>query len=208
MAGGGTTLIEAKLLNRKSIGIDINPKSIELIKNSLKFKCDTKFEPEIRVGDVRNLKDIGDNSIDLIVTHPPYLNIIKYSEGKIEGDLSNISSLTKFCDELELGVKEIYRVLKENTYCAILIGDTRRAKHYVPLSYYVMEKFLKNNFVLKEDIIKAQHNCQSTPYWKGQATKLNIYLIAHEHLYIFRKPCERENLTKLKYSRKINSKKD
>ncbi|BAI61679.1 putative DNA methylase [Methanocella paludicola SANAE] len=204
MAGGGTTLVEAKLLNRRGIGIDINPKSIELIKNILNFESESKYEPDVKIGDIRNLGDINENSIDLIVTHPPYLNIIKYSEGKIEGDLSNISSLKKFCDELELGIKEFYRVLKEDSYCAILIGDTRRAKHYIPLSYYVMQKFLDNNFVLKEDIIKAQHNCESTPYWKGQAKKLNIYLIAHEHLYVFRKPREHEDLSRLRYSRKIN----
>ncbi len=32
-AGGGTTLIEAKLLNRRIIGVDINPQSIELCHN-------------------------------------------------------------------------------------------------------------------------------------------------------------------------------
>ncbi|AFD00188.1 Putative RNA methylase family UPF0020 [Methanocella conradii HZ254] len=181
MAGGGTTLIEAKLLNRKGIGFDINPKAVDITIKNLRFECNSNYEPKVKVGDVRNLKEIPDSSIDLIITHPPYLNIIKYSDGKIEGDLSNISSLKKFCDELELGIKEFYRVLKEDSYCAILIGDTRRAKHYVPLSYYVMERFLDNGFVLKEDIIKAQHNCESTPYWKSKAEKLNIYLIMHEH---------------------------
>lgn len=204
MAGGGTTLIEAKLLNRKGIGYDINPKAIDLIKNNLKFHCKSYYHPTVKLGDIRNLEKIKDCSIDLIVTHPPYMNIIKYSDGKIDGDLSNISSLKKFCDELELGIKEFYRVLKDDSYCAILIGDTRRAKHYVPLSYYVMERFLNNGFVLKEDIIKAQHNCESTPYWKGQATKLNIYLIMHEHLFVFRKPSEHEDLGRLRYSRKIN----
>jgi DNA modification methylase len=192
------------LLNRKGLGFDINPKAIEMINNNLKFKCDSIYEPDVKLGDIRNLKEINDCSIDLIVTHPPYLNIIKYSDGKIDGDLSNIYGLKKFCDEFELGIKELYRVLKENSYCAILIGDTRKAKHYVPLSFYVMERFLKQGFVLKEDIIKVQHNCESTPYWKGQATKLNIYLIMHEHLFVFRKPSEHEDLNRFKYSRKIN----
>jgi len=53
------------------------------------------------VGDIRNLKEIGDNTIDLIVTHPPYLDIIKYSDGKIKDDLSTISSVTKFVMNLK-----------------------------------------------------------------------------------------------------------
>ena len=38
-------------------------------------------------GDARNLDFIPDESIDLICTHPPYADIIKYSDG-IDGDLS------------------------------------------------------------------------------------------------------------------------
>lgn len=200
MVGGGTTLIEAKLLNRKGIGLDINPEAIKLTKENLRFQEDYRYEPKVEIGDVRNLKNIKDESIDLILTHPPYLNIIKYSNGKIKEDLSNISGVNKFCDELEKGIIEFYRVLKEDSYCAILIGDTRRSRHYVPLSYYVMERFLKNGFALKEDIIKVQHNCESTPYWKKQVNKYNFLMIMHEHLFIFRKPRRNEDLNRIRYS--------
>jgi len=200
MVGSGTTLIETKLLNRKGIGFDINPNAVELSKENIEFETDNSFEQEVSIGDVRNLIGIRDESIDLIVTHPPYLNIIKYSDGKIDGDLSNISSVNKFCDELEKGIKELFRVLKEDHYCAILIGNTRKGGHFVPLSYYVMEKFLKNGFVLKEDVIKIQHNCESTPYWKNQVNRYNFLLIMHEHLFIFRKPKKDENLSRIRYS--------
>ncbi len=85
MVGSGTTLIETKILNRRGIGFDINPDSVELTKRSLDFDGDYKYEQIVRGGDVRNLKEISDSSIDLIITHPPYLNIIKYSNGRIEG---------------------------------------------------------------------------------------------------------------------------
>jgi len=200
MVGGGTTLIEAKLLNRNSIGIDINPKAIEITKNNLNFEGNYKYKPEVKLGDIRNLYFVKDKSIDLILTHPPYLNIIKYSDGNIEEDLSNISGVKKFLNELDKGVKELKRVLKENSFCAILIGDTRKSRHYVPLAYYVMETFLKKGFALKEDIIKTQHNCGSTPYWKKQVEKYNFYLIMHEHLFVFRKPIKNEDLSRIKYS--------
>jgi len=203
MVGGGTTLIEAKLLNRKGIGFDINPEAVKITTHLVGFPGDYKYQPEVRVGDVRNLDDIDDESIDLILTHPPYLNIIKYSDGKIEGDLSNISGVKKFCDEFENGVEEMYRVLKEDKYCAILIGDTRKSRHYVPLSSYVMEKFLSQGFALKEDIVKVQYNCESTPYWKKKSIEYNFFLIMHEHLFVFRKPKKDENLVRIRYSVKI-----
>jgi DNA modification methylase len=200
MMGSGTTLIETKLLNRKGIGFDINPEAIKITQNNLNFEGNFKYEPEINKGDVRDIASIDDKSIDLIVTHPPYLNIIKYSNNKIAEDLSCISGVKKFCIELEKGIKEFYRVLKENSYCAILIGDTRKSRHYVPLANYTMQLFLKNGFALKEDIIKAQHNCQTTPYWKSQVLKYNFYLIMHEHFFVFRKPSTKEDLSRIRYS--------
>lgn len=200
MVGGGTTLIEAKLLNRRGIGFDINPEAIKLTKKNLNFKGEYKYEQEVKVGDVRNLESIEDHSIDLILTHPPYMNIIKYSNGEIENDLSNISSLKKFCDELGKGISEFCRILKEDHYCAILIGDTRKSRHYVPLSYNVMNIFLKQGFALKEDVIKVQHHCESTPYWEKMVDKYNFLMIMHEHLFVFRKPKKNEDLSRIRYS--------
>jgi len=106
----------------------------------------------VHVADARDLSFLKDDSFDLIITHPPYMDIIKYSEGKIPADLSNISSLPKFCDEIEKVAKELFRVLKPDRYCAILIGDTRKGRHFVPLAFNVMQRFLKVGFILKEDI--------------------------------------------------------
>jgi hypothetical protein len=66
-----------------------------------------------------------------------------------------------------------------------------------------MEKFLSNGFALKEDVIKVQHNCKSTPYWKSQSNKYNFLMIMHEHLFIFRKPKYDEDLNRIRYSRKV-----
>lgn len=203
MMGAGTTIIEARLLNRNAIGLDINPEAVKLTQENLKFDIDNDSKQDCYVGDVRNLNKIKDNSVDFIATHPPYLNIIKYSDARIEGDLSNISSLNKFLIDFELAIKEFYRVLKPNHYCAILIGDTRRRRHFVPIAYNVMNLFLNNGFILKEDIIKVQHNCQTTPKWKSMIEKYDFYLIMHEHLFVFRKPEEKEDISIYRESKLI-----
>lgn len=93
--GGGTTAVEAKLTNRNFIGVDINPNALEITKSKLNFECE--FNPTINImqGDARNLSSIADDSIDLICTHPPYANIIHYSEN-IDGDMS-LMPMKDFC---------------------------------------------------------------------------------------------------------------
>jgi len=204
MVGAGTTLIEAKLLARNALGMDINPDTVELARAGLRFKHHPPSEQKVKVGDARDLSFLKDDSFDLVLTHPPYMNIIKYSDGKIPADLSNISSLPKFCDEIEKIAEELFRVLKPDKYCAILIGDTRKGKHYVPLAFQVMQRFLKVGFVLKEDIIKVQHHCSSTKRWESKAKRDKFYLIMHEHLFVFRKPKVGEDLSRIKYSRLVD----
>jgi DNA modification methylase len=184
--GSGTTLIETKLLERKGIGVEINPNSIKIAKKNLDFEKNKQYEPRLYNGDARNLYFIPDNSIDLICTHPPYSNIIKYSQG-IKGDLSNYD-IDEFIDEIKVVAKESFRVLKRNKYCAILMGDIRRSNHIVPLGFRVMEKYLEAGFVLKEIVIKEQHNCKTTGFWYAKSIQYNFLLIAHEYLFIFRKP--------------------
>jgi DNA modification methylase len=200
MSGSGTTLIEARLLNRNAIGFDINENAVDITKTRIDFNVENQSHQTISLGDIRNLKELPDNSIDLILTHPPYANIIQYSESKNPDDLSSISSIPSFLDEFEKGIKELYRVLKPNRYCAILIGDTRKAQHYVPLSHFVLDRCLKNGFVLKEEIIKTQHNCSYSKRWTTNANHYNFYLIMHEHLFVFRKPQEDESLSRIRYS--------
>ncbi len=148
---------------------------------------------------MRNLK-LDDSSVDLVLTHPPYANIIKYSDGENPADLSSIPNLPAFFGELELGIRELYRVLKPGRYCAILIGDTRKAQHYVPLSHFLLQRCLRNGFILKEQIIKTQHTTKYAGRWRGSAGAYSFHLIMHEHLFVFRKPQPGENLTKVRYS--------
>jgi DNA modification methylase len=191
MVGGGTTAIECKLLNRNLLALDINPNAIKLTKEAIEFECEYNPTIKIEQNDSRKLAMLKDNSIDFILNHPPYVDIIKYSDKQIADDLSNIHDLDEFCDEMELVAKEFYRVLKDDKYCAILIGDTRRNKMYQPLAFKVMERFLKVGFELKEDIIKHQHNCKATGFWVKKSKEHNFLLIMHEHLFIFKKQAKK-----------------
>ena len=54
----------------------------------------------------------------------------------------------------------------------------------IPMSFDVMRVFEDAGFKLKELIIKEQHNCKATGYWKTNSVKYNFLLIAHEYLFI------------------------
>lgn len=185
-AGGGTTLVEAKLLNRDIIGVDVNDVALERCKEKTAFDYEpAKGKVYIKKGDARHLNFIPNECIDLICTHPPYANIIQYSED-IESDLSRLK-VKDFLDEMSGVAAECYRVLKSDKFCAILMGDTRQNGHMIPMSFEVMKIFQDAGFRLKELIIKEQHNCRATGYWKTNSVKYNFLLIAHEYLFVFRK---------------------
>ena len=204
MMGSGTTLVESKLMGRNGIGVDINLDSVMVSMNRLDFRynpLDESYkEPRIELyeGDARNLDVLDDDTIDLIATHPPYAGIIPYSKSHMAGDLSSLK-LEDFMSEMGKAAKELLRVLKPGRHCGILIGDTRKHRHYIPITIGLLGKFLEAGFILREDIIKIQHNTKTTrEKWKG--SNYDFYKIAHEHLYIFRKLLPDENPRDFKYS--------
>ena len=185
-AGGGTTLVEAKLLNRNIIGVDVNDIALNRCREKIDFEHDgANGKVYLYKGDARKLDFITNEKIDFICTHPPYADIIKYSDD-LDNDLSRCN-VKDFLVEMEKVAAESYRVLKSNKFCAILMGDTRKKGCMIPMSFEVMKVFQKAGFTLKEIIIKEQHNCRATGYWKTNSVKYNFLLIAHEYLFVFRK---------------------
>ena len=184
-AGGGTTLVEAKLLGRDAVGVDINRVALERCAEKCNFEREGAGRVDIKLGDARKLDFIKDESVDLICTHPPYANIIEYSSD-IENDLSRLE-MKDFLIEMQKVAKESYRVLKRDKFCAVLMGDTRKKGMVQPLAFETMRIFELAGFKTKEIIIKEQHNCKATGYWKTNSIKHNFLLLAHEYLFVFRK---------------------
>ncbi|TLM98521.1 DNA methylase [bacterium] len=227
MCGSGTTLIECKLLGRNGIGVDVNPNCIMLTRDRLTFE-QFLYTPDLPrvavrtyVGDARNLDLINDEAVDLIATHPPYASIIPYSRGgKVPGDLSSVHNIDEYTAGMREIAEESYRVLKPGRFCALLVGDTRRRRHHVPIAFRVMQAFLDVGFVIKEDVMKYQWRTKKTrERWEGLAKTAeecwvdipkegrkgrytDFLLLYHEHLFIFRKLGEEEDPQKFKESRK------
>jgi DNA modification methylase len=206
MVGSGTTAVECKLLGRHGKFVDINPNAIMVTRDRLNFDH-ASLDPgyphdltlETYIGDARNLDKINNDSIDLIATHPPYAYIISYSKSKVEGDLSSLKNLKEYLAEMRKVAEECFRVLKPGKHCVILIGDTRHHKHFVPIAVRVLQEFLNAGFILREDIIKLQWKTKTTRE-RWRSSKLDFYRIAHEHLYVFRKPENEQEKKKFRLS--------
>ena len=158
---------------------------IKYCKAKCAFEREKTGRVEIRLGDARSLDFLENNSVDLICTHPPYANIIQYSEN-IEKDLSRLDT-KDFLAEIYKVAEESFRVLKSGKFCAILMGDTRKKGMVQPLAFETMRVFELAGFKTKEIIIKEQHNCKATGFWKTNSIKHNFLLLAHEYLFVFKK---------------------
>lgn len=194
--GGGTTLIECWRLGRQGIGVDISPHALSFTKKRLADMAIFAQEEDIALprnepilikGDARNLRFLRDEKVDLVCGQPPYLDSQSYSFKQL-GDLSRISDPTMFLNEMEKVARELFRVLKKGKRCAILMGDVRKKGKLILLSHGVESVFEEVGFEIEENIVKIQHKDKSTIFYIRQQPRSLRYRIAHEYLYVFRRP--------------------
>jgi len=126
---------------------------------------------------------LPEQQFDLVFYHPPYWDIIRYSEDS--RDLSNCRSLEDFEGKLNKSVERIFQAVKPGGVLAVLIGDKRQGGNY----YVLMRSLLMNNSIgkLKAVIIKLQHNCKSS-YSASYSSRNPFFIpIRHEYCLIFQK---------------------
>ncbi|MGZ4032813.1 MAG: TRM11 family SAM-dependent methyltransferase [Tumebacillaceae bacterium] len=173
--GSGTTYLEAKLMGRHPIGIDCNPALVDRVRHHHLFAPSPAHLQELYCADAQDLSAIvPTESVDLIVTQPPYGSTFKFSRNNPH-DLSLLTS-QNFLKAIEQVASEMYRVLKPDGICAILIGDVKDNGRMMPLGFQFIHRFLSSGFSVKESY---DHRTPST--------LLPVPLYANEYLFIFQK---------------------
>jgi 16S rRNA G966 N2-methylase RsmD len=199
-AGSGTTLFECENLNRKYIGFDINSQMINYIKDTMgqnlytdKYyiqHCNSLDEKEIDKNIKNAYNNLKSNNVQFILMHPPYMDIIKFTDHK--NDLSNINNLKDFLDKFKIICDIFLKYLEINKYFAIVIGDVYKNSEVIPLSFYCMY-MIKKNFktklkgIIVKNIEGNRGKLGQAGIWKYRALKSDYFLFKHEYIFVFKK---------------------
>ncbi len=194
--GSGTTLIESKRLGRNGIGIELQEKVANQAKENIaKESNHQNVKTEVIVGDStsldykKELSKLGVSSVQFLMIHPPYWDIIKFSED--EKDLSNAKTIEQFLTMMRSLIKASYKILDNNRYCALIISDKYVGGEWIPLAFYTMQEFLKNGYSLKSTIIKnfeeTKGKMNQKELWRYRALVGGFYVFKHEYIFLFKK---------------------
>ncbi len=194
--GSGTSIIEAQRMGRNSIGIDIQKSVVEEAKSRIQTELNQLCEPKLFVGDSAMLdidtllSGIGVKKLQFVILHPPYWDIIKFSENP--NDLSNANSLTEFINSFSKVVDNSTRHLEENRYCAVVIGDKYENGQVIPIGFYCMNLMQQKGFILKAILVKnfgeTKGKANQRAIWRYRALSSDFYIFKHEYIFIFKKP--------------------
>lgn len=215
MAGVGGTLLGAALTRRRALGFELNRTWVEVferIKREFVIQGDRlvavkgvpdpaavrRIDAEMRWGDCLELiREIEGESIDAVVTDPPYgcehgasgfaaeTNFRMLNPGE-DKDFGNAPNLAAYLALMRRLGEEVLRVLKGGRYFVLMVGDRYRRGEYVPLGYLVAEEMRAVGFKLKGIKIWSNKATQRPfkPYAVGSSFVPNI---THQNILILRK---------------------
>lgn len=196
--GSGTTLIECKRLGRNGIGIELQSKVAEMAKLNIDREKDLfskNVKTEIITADSTELvyeealKKLNVKSVQFLIMHPPYWDIIKFSDNP--NDLSNSNTIETFLQAMGRIIEKTYDILDKNRYCALVIGDKYSSGEWIPLAFYTMQEFLKRGYKLKSTIVKnfeeTKGKMNQKELWRYRALVGGFYIFKHEYIFLFKK---------------------
>lgn len=122
-----------------------------------------------------------DELFDLVWVHPPYWDIVRYSDDP--ADLSTLDSWDEFRVALTLSIRRCHERVAPGGRLAVLVGDVRKRGRYYPLIREVINLDGKVG-ELRSIVVKLQHHCQSDAKTYG---KMEDVRIAHEYCAIFKR---------------------
>lgn len=197
--GSGTSGIEAINMDRRCIGVEL--------KDELAESVSEKFTPKQLVTDVRIICDdsasegvkdkiqagldiLGEEKAQFLMLHPPYDDIIKFSDKK--EDLSNCETTEQFYDMFEKVAKNGYDMLEKGRFACLIIGDSYKHSEVQPLGFECMNRMRKLGFILKSTIVKdiqgnERGKGRTANLWRYRALAGGFSIFTHEYIFVFQK---------------------
>ena len=133
---------------------------------------------------------MGEDYAQFLILHPPYDDIIKFSDKK--EDLSNCASTEEFYDLFEKVAKNGYDLLEKGRFAALIIGDSYKNSEVQPLGFECMARMQKLGFALKAIIVKDMQGNErakgkTANLWRYRALAGGCYIFKHEYVMVFQK---------------------
>lgn len=199
--GVGSTLKACAINGRNGIGIELNKRYVELTNERLESEVDlmsTFTEQKVIQGDARVVvNDLDENSIDLVLTSPPYWNILHKEDHKVKQervannldtrysdedlDIGNISDYTEFIKDLSSILGACGRVLKPKKYMCVIVSDFRDKSRYIMFHSDLAQSLVQYGFELKGITILYQRHKRVFPYGYPYSYVPNIH---HQYILI------------------------
>ena len=196
--GSGTTLFECERLKRNFIGFDINQEIIDFVEKNMKDSsvkycinnCDVTNTVEFEKNIVYNLKSLGKRTVDFLIAHPPYMDIVKFTNRS--EDLSNISDLGEFINKFTMAMKNGVKYLKAGKHFAVVVGDLYRNSEVLPLGFYLMYSIKRNikcklKGIVVKDMVGNRAKIGLESLWRYKCLKSDYFLFKHEYIFVFKK---------------------
>jgi len=203
--GVGSTLKAAALFGRRGIGIELEPSFSRLARKRLKIELPAENGPypdqEIITGDVFDVAPaIATSSVKLVVTSPPYWNILhkkdhkamqervskglpnKYSDSP--KDLGNIADYVQFVARLSDAFALCHPLLAPGGHMCIVVGDFREKSKYHMFHSDLANSLEQRGFTLKGITILYQRHKRIFPYGYPHAYVPNLH---HQYILILQK---------------------
>jgi 16S rRNA G966 N2-methylase RsmD len=197
--GSGTSGIEAINMQRRCIGVELKDELAEAVSE--------KFTPKQLVTDVNvicadsaseiskekiqaRLDVMGKKKAQFLVLHPPYDDIIKFSDKK--EDLSNCANTEQFYELFEKVAKNGYDLLEKGRFAALIIGDSYKNSQIQPLGFECMRRMNNLGFITKSIIVKdiqgnEKAKGKTANLWRYRALAGGFYIFKHEYVIIMQK---------------------
>lgn len=197
--GSGTSGIEAINMKRRCIGVELKDDLVETVSKKFTQKqlvtdvniiCADSASEDAKEKIQARLDVMGEKKAQLLMLHPPYDDIIKFSDRK--EDLSNCATTEEFYNLFEKVAKNGYDLLEKGRFACLIIGDKYANSQHIPLGFECMARMNRLGFITKAIIIKDMQGNErakgkTANLWRYRALAGGFYIFKHEYVMVFQK---------------------
>ena len=195
--GSGTSGIEALNMERRCIGVELKQDMVDYVSSKFSKKelvtdiniiCGDSTTDEAKEKVQARLEIMGKQQAQFVVLHPPYDDIIKFSDKK--EDLSNCKTTEEFYDLFEKVAKNAYDLLEKGRFAALIIGDEYKNSRVVPLGFECMKRMENVGFITKAIVVKnitgnEKAKGKTANLWRYRALAGGFNIFEHEYIMTF-----------------------